>query len=229
VDDGIWYTIENREQNRHHLQYPMSAIEVMITHYTLNSAKFILDKMAIPSSAYRYKKIILQRVDNTHSTITVMYNLVHSTMPVTHIAVTCRPLPTNRCNRSPRAMSRRPANSINDFLSLTALRGVCHRCLKIQGGVSPASPISSYPWEQRHSKPSASAPRDDTDPIQLCYLERRTGEQVGRSPSCVGETAEQLVTNTAAPSPRSQNSMQKGSDGNHYTDHSKCMSEGMDQ
>jgi hypothetical protein len=142
VDDSIRYTIENREKNRHHLQYPMSAIEVMITHYTLNSAKFILDKMAIPSSAYGYKKIILQRVDNTHSTITVMYNLVHSTTPVTHIAVTCRPPPTNRCNRSPRALSRRPADSINDFLSSTALRGVCHRRLKIQGGVSPASPIS---------------------------------------------------------------------------------------
>jgi hypothetical protein len=142
VDDGIWYTIENREQNRHHLQYPMSATKVMITHYTLNSAKFILDKMAIPSSAYGYKKIILQRVDNTHSTITVMYNLVHSTTPVMHIAVTCRPPPTNRCNRSPRALSRRPADSINDFLSSTALRGVCHRLLKIQGGVSPASPIS---------------------------------------------------------------------------------------
>jgi hypothetical protein len=117
----------------------MSATEVMITHYTLNSAKFILDKMAIPSSAYGYKKIILQRVDNTHSTIIVMYNLVHST---THIAVTCRPPPTKRCNRSPRALSRRPADSINDFLSSTALRGVCHRRLKIQGGVSPASPIS---------------------------------------------------------------------------------------
>jgi hypothetical protein len=105
VDDGIRYTIENREQNRHHLQYPMSATEVMITHYTMNSAKFILDKMAIPSSGYGYKKIILQRFDNTHSTITAMYNLVHSTTPVTHIAVTCRPPATNRCNRSPRALS----------------------------------------------------------------------------------------------------------------------------
>jgi hypothetical protein len=142
VDDGIWYTIENREQNRHHLQYPMSATKVMITHYTLNSAKFILDKMAIPSSAYGYKKIILQRVDNTHSTITVMYNLVHSTTPVMHIAVTCRPPPTNRCNRSPRALSRRPALKINYFHSYTSLKGVCHRLLKIQGGVSPASPIS---------------------------------------------------------------------------------------
>jgi hypothetical protein len=142
VDDGIRYTIKNREQNRHHLEYPMSATEVIITHYTMDSAKFILDKMAIPSSAYGYKKIILQRVDNTHSTTTVMYNLVHSTTLVTHIAVTSRPPPTNRCNRSPRALSRRPTDSMNDFLSSTALRGVCHRRLTIQGGVSPASSIS---------------------------------------------------------------------------------------
>jgi hypothetical protein len=142
VDDGIRYTIKNREQNRHHLEYPMSATEVMITYYTMDSAKFILDKMAIPSSAYGYKKIILQRVDNTHSTITVIYNLVQSTTPVTHIAVTSRPPLTNCCNRSPKTLSRRPADSMNDFLSLTALRGVCHRRLTIQGGVSPASPIS---------------------------------------------------------------------------------------
>jgi hypothetical protein len=58
VDNGVRYTIENREQNRHHLQYTTSATEVMITHYTFNSAKYILDKMAIPSSAYGYKKII---------------------------------------------------------------------------------------------------------------------------------------------------------------------------
>jgi hypothetical protein len=45
VDDGIGYTIKSREQNRHHLEYPMSATEVMITHYTMDSAKFILDKM----------------------------------------------------------------------------------------------------------------------------------------------------------------------------------------
>jgi hypothetical protein len=44
MDDSVRYTIENREQNRHHLRYLMSAIEVMITHYTLNSAKYILDK-----------------------------------------------------------------------------------------------------------------------------------------------------------------------------------------
>jgi hypothetical protein len=44
VDDGVRYTIENREQNRHHLQYPMSAIGVLITHYTLNFEKYILDK-----------------------------------------------------------------------------------------------------------------------------------------------------------------------------------------
>jgi hypothetical protein len=147
VDDGIRYTIKNREQNRHHLEYPMSATEVMITHYTMDSAKFILDKMAIPSFAYGYKKIILQCLDNTHSTITVMYNLLHSTTPVTHIAVTSRPPPTNRCNRSPRALSRRPADSMNDFLNLTALRGVCHRRLTIQGGVSPASPISPLSME----------------------------------------------------------------------------------
>jgi hypothetical protein len=142
VDDGIRYTIKNREQNRHHLEYPMSATEVIIRHYTMDGAKFILDKMAIPSSAYGYKKIILQRVDNTHSTITVMYNLLHSTTPVTHIAVTSGPPPTNRCTRSPRALSRRPADSMNGFLRSTALRGVCHRRLTIQGGVSPASPIS---------------------------------------------------------------------------------------
>jgi hypothetical protein len=113
VDDDIRYTIKNREQNRHHLEYPMNATEVMITHYTMDSAKFILDKMAIPSSAYGYKKIILQSVDNTHSTITVMYNLVHSTTPVMHIAVTSRPPPTNRCNRSPRALSRGAADAKN--------------------------------------------------------------------------------------------------------------------
>jgi hypothetical protein len=142
VDDGIRYTIKNCEQNRHHLEYPMSATEVIITHYRMDRAKFILDKMAIPYSAYGYKKIILQRVDNTHSTIIVMYNLLHSTTPVTHIAVTSRPPPTNRCTRSPRALSRRPADSMNGFLRSTALRGVCHRRLTIQGGVSPASPIS---------------------------------------------------------------------------------------
>jgi hypothetical protein len=142
VDDGIWYTIKNREQNRHHLEYPMSATKVIITHYTMDGAKFILDKMAIPSSAYGYKKIILQCVDNTHSMITVMYNLVHSTTLVTHIAVTSRPPPTNRFNRSPRALSRRPADSMNGFLRSTVLRGVCHRRLTIQGGVSPTSPIS---------------------------------------------------------------------------------------
>jgi hypothetical protein len=72
VDDGIRYTIKNPEQNRHHLEYPMSATEVIRRHYTMDGAKFILDKMAIPSSAYGYQKIILQRVDNTHSTINVM-------------------------------------------------------------------------------------------------------------------------------------------------------------
>jgi hypothetical protein len=125
VDDGIRYTIKNRQQNRHHLEYPMSATEVIITHYTMDRAEFILDKMAISSSAYGYRKIILQRVDNTHSTITVMYNLLHSTTPVTHIAVTSRPPPTNRCTRSPRALSRRAADSMNGFLRSTALRGVC--------------------------------------------------------------------------------------------------------
>jgi hypothetical protein len=72
VDDGIRYTIKNPEQNRHHLEYSMSATEVIRRHYTMDGAKFILDKMAIPSSAYGYQKIILQRVDNTHSTINVM-------------------------------------------------------------------------------------------------------------------------------------------------------------
>jgi macrodomain Ter protein organizer (MatP/YcbG family) len=51
VDDGIRYTIKNREQNRHYLENPMSATEVRIRHYTMDGAKFILDKMAIPSSA----------------------------------------------------------------------------------------------------------------------------------------------------------------------------------
>jgi hypothetical protein len=158
-----------------------------------------------------------------------MYNLVHSTTPVTHIVVTCRPPLTTRCNRSPRALSQQPADSINDFLSSTALRGVYHRRLRIQGEVSPASPISRLSMGTTSLKPSASASREDTDPTQLCHLERKTDKQVGRSPSCAGETAEQLVTNTEAPSPRSQNSIQKGSDRNHYTDHSKHMSEGMDQ
>jgi elongation factor P hydroxylase len=66
VDNGVWYTIDNREQNRHHLQYVLSAIEVMITHYTLNSVKYILDKMEIPSFAYGYKKIIYNALI-THS------------------------------------------------------------------------------------------------------------------------------------------------------------------
>jgi hypothetical protein len=35
VDNGVRYTIDNREQNRHHLQYVMSATEVMITQYTM--------------------------------------------------------------------------------------------------------------------------------------------------------------------------------------------------
>jgi hypothetical protein len=44
MDTGVWYTIENREHNRHHLQDPMSATKMMIIHYTLNSAKYTLDK-----------------------------------------------------------------------------------------------------------------------------------------------------------------------------------------
>ena len=93
VDNGIQYTIENCEQNRHHLQYPMSATEVMITHYTFNSAKYILDKMEIPSSTYGYQKKNLQCVDNTHATIFVMYNLLHSTTPVIHIVAGSRYTP----------------------------------------------------------------------------------------------------------------------------------------
>jgi hypothetical protein len=44
LDTDVQYIIQNREQHRHHVEFPKSAIEVMNTHYTLNSAKHMLEK-----------------------------------------------------------------------------------------------------------------------------------------------------------------------------------------
>ena len=112
-----------------------------ITHYTLNSAKYMLNKRQyrpLPTD----KKNHLQHVHDMRSACTILYNRLHSTTPVTHIALTCRPPVTIRCTISPRALNRQPADSIKDFHDSTAIKRAYHQHLTIQCRVSLASPIS---------------------------------------------------------------------------------------